>query len=131
MTHFRGRFRSFSRSFSVIPGYDSEWFRFLSVFFPFLFRFYSFSFPSLPKSPRFYALQHLLVLIFRIVRKFPRFFFGGSGFSSYLCQRLTDDSKLSGRATVSPMASQPQAFFMPKSIIFPASGKRCTNMAAA
>ena len=39
MTHFRGRFRSFSRSFSVIPGYDSEWFRFLSVFFPFLFLF--------------------------------------------------------------------------------------------
>ena len=43
-----------------------------------------------------------------------------------------DDSSLSGRATVSPMASQPQAFFMPKSIIFPASGKRCTDdMAAA
>ena len=35
---------------------------------------------------------------------FPKIF-GGSGFSSYLCQRLTDDSKLSGRATVSPMAS--------------------------
>jgi hypothetical protein len=63
--------------------------------------------------------------------KISRFFFGGSGFSSYLCQRLTDDSNLSGRATVSPMASQPQAFFMPKSIIFPATGKRCTNMAAA
>jgi hypothetical protein len=42
-----------------------------------------------------------------------------------------DDSNLSGRATVSPMASQPQAFFMPKSIIFPATGKRCTDMAAA
>ena len=37
--------------------------------------------------------------------KISRFFFGGSGFSSYLCQRLTDDSSLSGRATVSPMAS--------------------------
>lgn len=61
---------------------------------------------------------------------FPKIF-GGSGFSSYLCQRLTDDSNLSGRATVSPMASQPQAFFMPKSIIFPATGKRCTDMAAA
>ena len=37
--------------------------------------------------------------------KISRFLFGGSGFSSYLCQRLTDDSSLSGRATVSPMAS--------------------------
>ena len=63
--------------------------------------------------------------------KISRFFFGGSGFSSYLCHRLQDDSNLSGRATVSPMASQPQAFFMPKSIIFPATGKRCTYMAAA
>lgn len=61
---------------------------------------------------------------------FPKIF-GGSGFSSYLCHRLQDDSSLSGRATVSPMASQPQAFFMPKSIIFPATGKRCTDMAAA
>lgn len=50
--------------------------------------------------------------------KISRFFFGGSKYSSYLCQRLKDDSKLSGRATVSPMASQPQAFFMPKSITF-------------
>jgi hypothetical protein len=87
----------------------------------------AFSFPSLPKSPCFYALKHKKVIYFKI----SRFFFGGSGFSSYLCQRLTDDSKLSGRATVSPMASQPQAFFMPKSIIFPATGKRCTYMAAA
>ena len=63
--------------------------------------------------------------------KISPFLFGGSRYSSYLCNRLTDDSKLSGRATVSPMASQPQAFFMPKSIIFPASGKRCTDMAAA
>ena len=61
---------------------------------------------------------------------FPKIF-GGSKYSPYLCQRLQDDSSLSGRATVSPMASQPQAFFMPKSIIFPATGKRCTYMAAA
>lgn len=36
--------------------------------------FYSFSFLFLPKSPRFYALQHILVLIFRIVRNFPHFY---------------------------------------------------------
>ena len=61
---------------------------------------------------------------------FPKIF-GSSKYSPYLCHRLTDDSSLSGRATVSPMASWPQAFFMPKSIIFPATGKRCTYMAAA
>lgn len=37
--------------------------------------------------------------------KISRFFFGGSKYSSYLCHRLQDDSNLSGRATVSPMAS--------------------------
>ena len=31
--------------------------------------------------------------------KISRFFFGGSKYSSYFCQRLKDDSKLSGRAT--------------------------------
>lgn len=114
-----GRFRSFSLSFPVIPGYDSDSFRFLSVFIP----FHSFSF----LNPLFYALKHKKVIYFKI----SPFLFGSSNYSSYFCQRLTDDSKLSGRATVSPMASQPQAFFMPKSIIFPATGKRCTYMAAA
>ena len=37
-----GHFRSFSQSFPVIPGYDSDSFRFLSVFFPFLFLFIPF-----------------------------------------------------------------------------------------
>lgn len=36
--------------------------------------------------------------------KISRFFFGGSKYSSYFCRRLKDDSRLSGRATVSPMA---------------------------
>jgi len=89
----------------------------------FFIPFHSFSF----LNPLFYALKHKKVIYFKI----SRFFFGGSKYSSYLCHRLQDDSSLSGRATVSPMASQPQAFFMPKSIIFPATGKRCTNMAAA
>lgn len=40
---------------------------FYSSLFPFSFLFF-------PKSPRFYALQHILVLIFRIVRKFPHFY---------------------------------------------------------
>lgn len=42
--------------------------------------------------------------------KISRFFFGGSKFSSYFCQRLQDDSSLSGRATVSPMASSRRLF---------------------
>lgn len=51
--------------------------------------------------------------------KISRFFFGGSKYSSYFCQRLKDDSKLSGRATVSPMAFSRRLFFMPRKIFFP------------
>ena len=43
--------------------------------------------------------------------KISRFFFGGSGFSSYLCQRLTDDCRQSGRVTVSPMAFSRRLFY--------------------
>lgn len=50
--------------------------------------------------------------------KISRFFFGGSKYSSYFCQRLKDDSKLSGRATVSPMAFSRRLFFMPRKIFF-------------
>lgn len=80
MTHFRGRFRSFSRSFSVISGEKHS-------FFPFSFRFYSFSFRFITFSflnPLFYALKHKKVIYFKI----SRFFFGGFRFSSYLCHRL-------------------------------------------
>lgn len=42
--------------------------------------------------------------------KISRFFFGGSNYSSYLCQRLTDDCRQSGRATVSPMAFSRRLF---------------------
>ena len=37
--------------------------------------------------------------------KISRFFLASSKYSPYLCHRLKDDSRLSGRATVSPMAS--------------------------
>lgn len=57
--------------------------------------------------------------------KISRFFFGGSKYSSYLCQRLKDDSKLSGRVTVSPMAFSRRlflclgkSFFLTGKIIF-------------
>lgn len=42
MTHFRGRFRSFSQSFSVIFGHFWRKTFLLSVFFPFLFLFIPF-----------------------------------------------------------------------------------------
>lgn len=61
----------------------------------------------------------------QILLKFLAFFFGGSKFSSYLCHRLQDDSNLSGRATVSPMASSRRlflclgkSFFLTGKIIF-------------
>nr|DAO07050.1 MAG TPA: hypothetical protein [Caudoviricetes sp.] len=40
---------------------------------------------------------------------FPKIF-ASSKYSPYLCQRLQDDSSLSGRATVSPMASSRRLF---------------------
>ena len=43
--------------------------------------------------------------------KISRFFFGGSKYSSYFCQRFTDESSLYGRATVSPMAFSRRLFF--------------------
>lgn len=70
--------------------------------------------------------------------KISRFFFGGSGFSSYFCQRLTDDSKLSGRATVSPMAYSRRlflclgkSFFLTGEIIFPNWENRYAQYMAA
>lgn len=62
MTRFRGRFRSFSVVFAVIPGENQrisekngEYRRNLSVFFPFLSTSLHFHSPI----PRFYALQHV------------------------------------------------------------------------
>lgn len=63
---------------------------------------------------------------------FPKIF-ASSKYSPYLCRRLTDDSSLSGRATVIAYGFQPQAFFMPREFIsltgekyFPNWGKRKT-----
>jgi hypothetical protein len=53
------------------------------------------------------------VLIFRIVRKFPRFYLAVPDFLLTFANAKQDDSNLSGRATVSPMASSRRLFFMP------------------
>lgn len=53
---------------------------------------------------------------------FPKIF-GSSKYSSYLCHRLTDDSSLSGRATVSPMASCRRLFYA-QEYHFPGNGKK-------
>lgn len=50
--------------------------------------------------------------------KISRFFFGGSKFSSYLCQRLQEDCNQSGWVTVIAYGFWPQAFFMPRKIFF-------------
>ena len=78
-------FRSFSVVFGRFRGHSWIWFRFLSVFIP----FYSF---LLHKHTNFSGKQNFFLKIF-----------GSSKYSSYFCQRFTDDSRLSGRATVSPM----------------------------
>ena len=98
-----------SRSFPVIFPIDSDWFRlipenhsFSFLFFP----FHSFSFPNTPILCSTTCFWNY----FERGMKISRFFFGGSGFSSYFCRRLQDDSNLSGRATVSPMASGRRLF---------------------
>ena len=59
------------------------------------------------------------MLIILIVRNFPAKYLAVSDFLLTFATAYKDDSKLSGRATVSPMAPQPQAFFMPRKIFFP------------
>ena len=109
MTHFCGRFRSFS----VIFGRFSGHFRSFLDMIPndseksfLLIPFDSFSF----LNPSFYALKHKKVIYFKI----SSIFFGGSRYSSYFCQRLTDDCRQSGRATVSPMAFSRRLFLCPR-----------------
>ena len=101
-----GHFRSFFRSFLVMIPIDSaKSFRFIpNDFFSFLF--HSFSFLFIPQPPVF-MLYNIFPADFS---KIPAFSLGGSGFSSYLCRRLQDDSSLSGKATVSPMASRRRLF---------------------
>jgi hypothetical protein len=54
---------------------------------------------------------------------FPKIF-GGSKYSPYLCHRLQDDSKLSGKATVIAYGFSAAGFFMPIKYHFPGSGKK-------
>lgn len=69
-----GHFRSFSQSFPVIPGYDSDSFRFLSFFIPFLFLFIpfhsSFSNYIITFAPEFIqliAVMKKIILILAII----------------------------------------------------------------
>ena len=90
---------------------------FYSSLFPFSFLFFPQITPILC-SAAYFSVN------FSHRAKISRFLFGGSKYSSYFCRRLKDDSKLSGRATVSPMASQPQAFFMPEEYHFAGISKK-------
>lgn len=66
------------------------------------------------------------------------FLFGGSKYSPYLCQRLKDDSRLSGWVTVIAYGFLAAGFFLPWEFIsltgekyFPNWGKGKLYMAAA
>jgi hypothetical protein len=66
----------------MIPQNHSDSFRFIP--------FHSFFIPFSFLNPLFYALKHKKVIYFKI----SRFFFGGSNYSSYFCQRVKDSSNL-------------------------------------
>ena len=62
-----GRFRSFSLSFPVIPGYDSDSFRFLSVFFPFHSSFSNYIITFAPEFIQLIAVMKKIILILAII----------------------------------------------------------------
>jgi hypothetical protein len=99
---------------------------------------HSFSFLFIPSPPQIIPILCSKTYSLQILLKFLAFFFGGSKFSSYFCQRLQDDSSLSGRATVSPMASSRRlflclgkSFFLTGKIIFPNWENRYAQYMAA
>ena len=91
-----------------------------------------------PHIPPKHALQHIIVLKYWHRANFLPFFLCRLVFSSYFCNRLQDDSSLSGRATVSPMASGRRlflclgkSFFLTGKIIFPNWENRYAQYMAA
>lgn len=64
---FRGHFRSFSQSFPVIPGYDSDSFRFLSVFIPFHSSFPNYIITFAPEFIQLIAVMKKIILILAII----------------------------------------------------------------
>ena len=62
-----GRFRSVSPSFPVIPGYDSDSFRFLSVFIPFHSSFSNYIITFAPDFIQLIAVMKKIILILAII----------------------------------------------------------------
>lgn len=62
-----GRFRSFSQSFPVIPGYDSDSFRFFSVFIPFHSSFSNYIITFAPEFIQLIAVMKKIILILAII----------------------------------------------------------------
>nr|DAP61195.1 MAG TPA: hypothetical protein [Caudoviricetes sp.] len=112
-----GRFRSFFRSFQVIPGHFPIDSGKSFLFIPFRSSF-------LPKTTENSPKSQSLEEKYDYFLNFPRFYLAVPDFLLTFAIAKQDDSNLSGRATVSPMASQPQAFFMPKKYHFPGNGKK-------
>jgi hypothetical protein len=61
------RFRSFSLSFPVIPGYDSDSFRFLSVFIPFHSSFSNYIITFAPEFIQLIAVMKKIILFLAII----------------------------------------------------------------
>lgn len=96
--------REILRSFSVVSGHFRSFFRSFLVMIPIdsakSFRFIpndSFSFLFFPFHSTFFP-QPLVFMLYNIFPadfpKIPAFSLGGSGFSSYFCQRVKDSSNL-------------------------------------
>lgn len=62
-----GRFRSFSQSFPVISGYDSDSFRFLSVFIPFHSSFSNYIITFAPEFIQLIAVMKKIILFLAII----------------------------------------------------------------
>ena len=62
-----GRFRSFSLSFPVIPGYDSDSFRFVSVFIPFHSSFSNYIITFAPEFIQLIAVMKKIILFLAII----------------------------------------------------------------
>ena len=85
----------------------------------------------IPKSPRFYALQHILVLIFRIVRKFPHFYLAVQNILRTFANAYKIVVIYSAMATVSPRLHAVGFFYAYKVSFSRQREKGLFNMAVA
>ena len=93
--------------------------------------FHSFSFLLLPKSPRFYALQHVFMLIILIVRIFPAKYLVVPDFLRTFADAYKIVVIYSVKATVSPRLLAVGFFYAYKVSFSRQRGKGIYDMAVA